>query len=338
MELVIFRVILPWTNTDMLSIALDILQAAVLLFWACRIFLKKDAGKVQLLMAAGMLTAAYALGTSGHGLLFIFPFFFLSLREITVKGGIPKWDWLVFIPSLVFSVFEGSVAFDVFLCIQAVSLSAWASISVRRYNKLMEEYYDAGNDASDNLGQVALFLAATAIVLVVIIVLPDNVMEYLPVSVSLSLFLTVILFIFGLNVFKLAKPNVIPSEQPEPVSEQQPSSSGQVKDADRLLLQKIVDEKLFLDPMISLVSLAEDLHTNRTYLSNTIHTLYNQNFSEFINHLRIEYALELMRAGKSDINIKEVAMRSGYNHLQSFYRNFAQIMDMTPKTWMANNN
>lgn len=31
-------------------------------------------------------------------------------------------------------------------------------------------------------------------------------------------------------------------------------------------------------------------------------------------------------------------MRSGYNHQQSFYRNFTQIMEMTPGTWLSRQN
>ena len=46
-------------------------------------------------------------------------------------------------------------------------------------------------------------------------------------------------------------------------------------------------------------------------------------------------ALELMKAGGEDVNIKDVALKSGYNHIQSFYRNFTLIMETTPKAWLS---
>ena len=106
------------------------------------------------------------------------------------------------------------------------------------------------------------------------------------------------------------------------------------KPDDDRLIQKVLDENLFLDPSLSLVSLAEQLHTNRTYLSNSIHSCRNQNFSEFINALRVEYFMDIVRK-EPGINVKEAAMRSGYNNLQSFYRHFSEIMEMTPKTWIS---
>lgn len=33
--------------------------------------------------------------------------------------------------------------------------------------------------------------------------------------------------------------------------------------------------------------------------------------------------------------IKEIALQSGYGNLQSFYRNFSEIMNMTPKQWLS---
>ena len=45
-----------------------------------------------------------------------------------------------------------------------------------------------------------------------------------------------------------------------------------------------------------------------------------------------------MRSALPDVNIKEIAILSGYNHLQSFYRNFTQIMEMTPGTWVEKQN
>ena len=49
----------------------------------------------------------------------------------------------------------------------------------------------------------------------------------------------------------------------------------------------------------------------------------------------VKRRVDLMKEEGPGANIKDIATRSGYNHLQSFYRNFTQMMDMTPKTWIS---
>ena len=60
-----------------------------------------------------------------------------------------------------------------------------------------------------------------------------------------------------------------------------------------------------------------------------------QKISEFINSLRIEYFTKTVQADGGEASIKDAALRSGYNNLQSFYRHFSEIMEMTPKAWIS---
>lgn len=314
------------------ALVLHIIPAAVLLFWAVRIFLRKDVSKPQLLMSAGLAVAGLSIFLWEESALFIFPFFFLGLREITAGNGVSKWDWLCFIPSVVFSVLDDKVAFDVFIIIQVFAVLVWSSIVVLRHNRISAEFYDTSEDTTVTLTQILLFMIAASFVAPVLMILPDNISFRGPINLFLFLFLSFLLYMLGQNVYNLSSRPRIPCENE--------NTTDWVGGApvDRKLLQRVIDEKMFLDPAISLVSLAETLHTNRTYLSNSIHACFNRNFSDFINHLRIDYAIELMRASLPDVNIKEVAARSGYNHPQSFYRNFTQIMDMTPGTWLSRQN
>lgn len=330
------------------------IPAAVMLFWAVRIFLRKDISKPQMLMTAGMLLAAHAFLFWRESALFVFPFVYLSIREVTVKGELSKWDWLVFIPSIIFSTLDSNPACYIFLGIQVTAILIWSYVAVHRYNKLSAEYFDISDDLSDVPNQILLFLFASVVVLAVILILPDDIMFKKAITLFLVLFLSTMLYMFGSNINKLGSQPQVPDETDE--SDEIEKISGTIKetdepdeiekisatsketvegnDDDKKLIQRIKDEKLFLDPYISLVSMAEALHTNRTYLSQSIHACSNRNFSDFINRLRVEYSLDLMRSEMPDINIKDVAQRSGYNNIQSYYRNFTQIMEMSPGTWM----
>ena len=317
-------------------IVLKIIPAVILAFWAIRAFLRKDTGKSHILMSAGMAVAALAIFRWEAASLFIFPFFFLGLREFTVREGITKWDWLFFVPSVVFAAIGNAVASEVFLCIQVLTVLVWSSAEVLRYNRISAEFFDASDDSLSVPAQILMFLTAASLVMAVLMILPGDIRFHSTASLILVLFLSVILWMLGMNVFKLGNKPQFPEETGRIGEACETAQTPEVNaDVERKMLQRVIDEKMFLDPDISLVSLAETLHTNRTYLSGSIHSCFNRNFSDFINHLRIDYALELMRSSLPDVNIKEVAMQSGYNHQQSFYRNFTQIMNMTPKTWMS---
>lgn len=318
----------------MINTSLKILPAAVLLLWAVRIFLRKDTDKSRLLMSTGMAVAACAIFLWKETALFVFPFVYLSLKEATSTSGISKWDWLIFIPSVIFHSIGEMVATDIFLCIQVVAVLAVSTFEVQRYKKLTAEYYDT-DDAAELPGQVLLLLIASTVIAAVMIFLPADIRCYKPITVMLTLFLTAVLYLLGANVSKFGQQPQLPDEPLSVAEEEQAPAQVTGSEADRILLQKVMDEKLFLDPTLSLISLAKKLHTNRTYLSNSIHSCYNQNFSDFINHLRIGHAIDLMKEEGSGANIKDIAIRSGYSNLQSFYRNFTQIMNMTPKTWMS---
>ena len=318
------------------SIVLKIIPAVILAFWAIRAFLRKDTGKSHILMSAGMAVAVLAIFRWAEASLFIFPFFFLGLREFTVREGITKWDWLFFVPSVVFAAIGNAVASEVFLCIQVLTVLVWSSVDVLRYNRISAEFFDASDDSLSVPAQILMFLTAASLVMAVLMILPGDIRFHSGASLILILFLSVILWMLGMNVDKLGNKPQFPEETCR-IGEagETAQTPGDGVDAERKILQRVIDEKMFLDPTISLISLAENLHTNRTYLSNSIHACYNQNFSDFINHLRINYAIDLMKEEGPGANIKDIATRSGYNHLQSFYRNFTQIMDMTPKTWIS---
>ncbi len=326
-------------------VVLKFLPVAVILFWAFRIFFRKDVFAMQLMMVIGMLMSVMRLFVWEETALFMFPFFFLAIHGMTSAGNISKWYWLVLLPSIIFIPFNETQAFSVFLMLQVTVLSVWSIIKVKRFNSLLSEYYDNSGDMSDDMNQMVMYLVAIIVVIVVTMILPDDVLAVTWVAVVLSLFISVLQFLMGDTVYNMKEmpkitdemavsdgqqaEDTIPEAKPDEV---RPAAAGSAENA---LLQREITEKLYLNPLISLVSLADELRTNRTYLSNSIHSCYNQNFSDFINTLRIRYALELMKAGGENVNIKDVALKSGYNHIQSFYRNFTLIMEMTPKAWLS---
>lgn len=90
-------------------------------------------------------------------------------------------------------------------------------------------------------------------------------------------------------------------------------------------VQRAVDNKKFLEKKLTLSSMAHDLASNRTYLSDLVHQQYGMSFSDFINHLRIAEAERRLKEMDDELLIKDLSTSLGYNSPTSFYRNFKRI-------------
>lgn len=99
-------------------------------------------------------------------------------------------------------------------------------------------------------------------------------------------------------------------------------------------LEAVMDEQLiFLQNDLLLNDVAQLLNTNRTYLLQALSSCAHMTFKEYINRKRIAYAEQLIQNDPS-IPRNEIAARSGYNSMSSFYRNYSLYKSSTsPKTF-----
>ncbi len=96
-------------------------------------------------------------------------------------------------------------------------------------------------------------------------------------------------------------------------------------------IQKIVTmEKLYLHPNLKVSDLASRLHSNRNYIYHAINVEMGTSFSDYINHLRIDYASQMLDE-HPELSINDVLMKSGFTSSSAFYRNFKKFEGITPK-------
>ena len=69
---------------------------------------------------------------------------------------------------------------------------------------------------------------------------------------------------------------------------------------------------------------------NRAYLSRSIKKYYNKTFSEFVNDIRLDYALSRLENGTAP-SIIDLCYECGFNDLSYFYRLFTKKYGMPPK-------
>lgn len=83
----------------------------------------------------------------------------------------------------------------------------------------------------------------------------------------------------------------------------------------------------------TLRDMARELGYHEKYLSPALHTLTGMNFRTFLASYRIDYAKSLLRSGKSQVNISEIALQCGFPSINTFNRTFKQMTGLTPSEY-----
>lgn len=120
--------------------------------------------------------------------------------------------------------------------------------------------------------------------------------------------------------------------------EQQPLSSKQQNSRELMeRIRKVVEsEKLYLNSELKMSDVAAMLHTNSTYISESINTQKKCSFSQFINSYRVEYAKRLIRSNP-DAKLSTLCIEAGFSNETSFFRTFKAMTGMTPNEWRKTN-
>lgn len=99
-------------------------------------------------------------------------------------------------------------------------------------------------------------------------------------------------------------------------------------------IDTIIREKgYYLNNNITLTALARELGMNRSYLSAYINKNHNSNFCDYINNMRLEKAEEILKTDNPNINLEDVAIRSGFNSYSTFRRAFVKKHDVSPSVF-----
>ena len=69
----------------------------------------------------------------------------------------------------------------------------------------------------------------------------------------------------------------------------------------KCILYNLEIKQVFLDSELSLKKFSVMIDTNQTYLSNVVNKYFNCNLKELLNTYRVEYAKELLHAGKCSL-------------------------------------
>lgn len=86
---------------------------------------------------------------------------------------------------------------------------------------------------------------------------------------------------------------------------------------------------------IKLKKCAEKYHTSSSYIDRMFKKFCSISFTSYVNDLRVKNAMRLLK--ETDLTIKEISFKVGYNNLNYFYRTFKKSTGTTPNKFKEKN-
>ena len=270
----------------------------------------------------------------------------LNVAEASVA-----YTWMVLVAKKIFSIFMPA---------QGILVMIYGEFRLNVYTRMLEDY-----NVSYTSGKSIKMRGIH--VLTILVVVTGLIMSSIPISESTNHLLLVSVAVLGQiimvslivsYVMKLeysaeemkkyteepdvpVQPIVRPRPAAAPIAAPVMAERKEERTASTLI-EKIDDamlnDNLFLQPDLSLVTLCEKVGTNRTYASKAIKDAKGCNFPDYVNQFRLEYAVKIMKnTAKDDIVIQNIALQCGFGSIQTFYRYFKLFYKETPTQWIERN-
>lgn len=118
------------------------------------------------------------------------------------------------------------------------------------------------------------------------------------------------------------------------VSEKKPVEC-RVKEIRQVMTVKLIETRLFLNPVLNLEQLAAELQFSKAELMEFFRESSSVTFKQYINRLRVEYAVLMIRGNEENYTVEELSLLCGFNTRLSFYRAFVEVFGFAPSEIMS---
>ena len=156
---------------------------------------------------------------------------------------------------------------------------------------------------------------------------------------SMALWTFLFLFSRRHRVIRTLKP--VENEDEQATEEiEEPKSDDSVVSLNYILAvrleQKMSQDKLYLNPKLTITDVATAIGTNKTYLSNYLNNTLNTSFFDYINTFRINEACRIIDAMPEEErkSMVKVAEMSGFNSKSTFNRSFQKVKGVSPREYL----
>lgn len=280
------------------------------------------------------------------------PFFYFYIISLLYSDYriIPSSGWWHFIPSIVVVIIvvlhfqlarQGFVVLsdksitsrllNMVFNVQIISYNIAAYLRYRAYNRKLKQEYSIIDESANMWLKTSLFGFMAACL---VVQLSRYSLQAGLISAQVSFLsgnITFFLF-FNLLFYKaIISPDILIRSH---IKEKYKSSALNIQEANKILnsLERYMGEqKPYIDAMLSLKALALQTGINERQLSQVINEHRNQNFFDFINSYRVEYAKQLL---SDNVNMRrtmfDIMFDAGFNSKSTFNAAFKKHAGITP--------
>ncbi|WP_413511788.1 helix-turn-helix domain-containing protein [Myroides odoratus] len=96
------------------------------------------------------------------------------------------------------------------------------------------------------------------------------------------------------------------------------------------ITEQLIETRLFLNPTLNLEQLGEILQFSKTDLIAFFKASHAATYKQYINRLKVEYAVLLIREREENYTVEELSLLCGFNTRLSFYRAFVNVFGFAP--------
>lgn len=105
-------------------------------------------------------------------------------------------------------------------------------------------------------------------------------------------------------------------------------SEEKINELLRALRHCMEEKQMYKEKDLRIETVANEIGTNRTYLSGLLNNRVNKNFTDYVNFYRIKEAKRLLR--ETDDIVKKIALEVGFGSYQTFNYVFGKAVRLTP--------
>ena len=146
------------------------------------------------------------------------------------------------------------------------------------------------------------------------------------------------LFIYIISISGYQQPQLVylqfEEKTPEP-TDKATLSDQDMNSAKNQILQLMDQDALYLNPRLSLSSMASQLNMNTNTLSQVINSGFGKNFNDFVNEYRVEAVKQVLKDdSKQHLSLLGIAYDCGFNSKATFNRVFKKFTELSPSEYM----
>ena len=271
----------------------------------------------------------------------VYPIFYIYICRLT-SDSIPKWMYLFLLPALLVALLKLVVPGEISDSIRQVVFAPQVLlVCLFGYKRLHAFDQKLASVYADVEGRSTWAIKALLIAIFVISCLSmlanalgrhyfgQSNWAFVPIAVAFSVLQYTLCYIGYTRNFTIEQ---FMTDAPDDDGQAEETTTEDPEEIGKKIQSLMEEQKLYLQPNLKITDVVKKCGSCRTYVSNYINQTGN-NFSEYINKLRVEHAKTLL-ANTDSVKMVVVAEDSGFTSEASFYRNFRKFTGTTPQEWL----